>query len=130
VAYIGIRYLSKTAAAGLGEAELQNSSGTFLLPTPATITAESASFPTLPSNAAQSLIWGKAAQGYPIVNFEYAIVLTNQSSSAKSAAIKAVLTWVISPSGGSAASFLTPVDFNPLPAAAASVAATLISKIS
>jgi phosphate transport system substrate-binding protein len=129
VAYIGISYLQKTEAAGLGEAELQNSSGSFLLPSPTTIDAEAGAFPTLPANGAQSLIWGSAAGGYPIINFEYAIVLTDQSSSTKAAAIKALLSWIISPTGGSGASFLTPVNFNPLPAGAVSVATSLISKI-
>ncbi|HEV2361894.1 MAG TPA: phosphate ABC transporter substrate-binding protein PstS, partial [Acidimicrobiales bacterium] len=130
IAYIGISYLQKTAAANLGEAELANSSGAYELPTAATISAEAASYSSVPSNGVQSMIYGSAATGYPIVNFEYAIVLTNQSSSSKAGAIKDLLTWIISASGGAASSYLGPVNFNPLPASAASVATALINKIS
>ena len=40
IAYIGISYLQKTQAAGLGTASAANKSGNFLQPTPATISAE------------------------------------------------------------------------------------------
>jgi ABC-type phosphate transport system substrate-binding protein len=55
VAYIGISYLNKTKAAGLGEAQLANKSGNYELPTSSTITAEASGFiPKTPDNEAIS----------------------------------------------------------------------------
>ncbi len=130
IAYIGISYLQKTQAAGLGEAMLQNKSGTYELPTSSTINAEASSFTNVPANGALSLIYGPAANGYPIVNFEYAIVKPTQPSTAKAQAVKAVLSWAMDPKHGSAPSFLSAVNFQPLPAGALSVAVTLLKKIS
>ncbi len=130
IAYIGISYLQKTQKAGLGEAMLANKSGTYELPTPATINAEAASFSNVPSNGAISLIYGPAANGYPIINFEYAIVKPSQPSTAKAQAVKAVLAWTMDPKHGSASTYLTPVNFQPLPAGALSVAVNLLKKIS
>jgi phosphate transport system substrate-binding protein len=130
IAYIGISYLQKTQAAGLGEAMLQNKSGTYELPTPATIMAEASSFTNVPADGALSLIYGPAAGGYPIVNFEYAIVKPSQPSAAKAQAVKAILSWAMDPKHGSASSFLSAVNFEPLPAGALSVAVTLLKKIS
>ena len=72
IAYIGISYLDKALSAGLGEAELQNKSGTFELPTSASISAEADAFTSAtPSNGTISMIYGSAPAGYPIVNYEY-----------------------------------------------------------
>ncbi len=42
IAYIGVSYLAKTQAAGLGQASLKNKAGNFELPTPAAISAAAA----------------------------------------------------------------------------------------
>ena len=80
VAYIGVSYRNETNAGGLGEAELENGAGHFEALTAATTEAEAAAFAkTTPASGAISLIDSKAApNGYPIVNYEYAIVNTNQ----------------------------------------------------
>jgi phosphate transport system substrate-binding protein len=129
VAYIGISYLSKTETAGLGEAMLQNKSGNFELPTAATIGAEAASFTSVPASGVQSLIYGPASGGYPIINFEYAIVYPSKLSSAKASAVQAVLAWAMDPSYGSASSYLSAVNFQPLPTGALAVAVALLKKI-
>jgi phosphate transport system substrate-binding protein len=130
IAYIGISYLQKTKAAGLGEAMLQNRSGAYELPTPATINAEAASFTNVPANGALSLIYGPAATGYPIINFEYAIVKPSQPSASKAQAIKAILAWAMDATHGSSSSYLSAVNFQQLPAGALSVAVSLLKKIS
>ena len=124
IAYIGVSYLTKALSAGLGEAELQNKSGNFELPT-----AVCRSRPRLPASPSQtpatgtiSMIYGPAADGYPIVNYEYAIVQAKQSSSQDAAAIQAFLAWAIDPSGGNASSFLGQVNFVPLPAQVVNIA--------
>lgn len=130
VAYIGISYLAKTNADGLGEAMLENAAGNYLLPSTSTIVAEAAGYATkTPPNEALSLIYGPAAQGYPIINYEYGIVNTAQSSTATAAAIRAFLTWAASPTDGSALKYVSQVNFQPLPASVVSLSLAQIAKI-
>jgi phosphate transport system substrate-binding protein len=129
IAYIGISYLQKTEAAGLGYAALENKSGAFELPTPATINAEAAGFTTIPANGAQSLIYGPAPTGYPIINFEYAVVKVDQPSTTISKAVVSVLAFAMNPAKGSAPSFLDAVHFVPLPSSALAVSVTLLKAI-
>ncbi len=129
VAYVGISYLSQALAGGLGEAELANAAGRFVLPTAATISASVASFlSSTPPNETISMVDGPAANGYPIVNYEYAIVSTRQSDPLKARAIRAFLTWVITT--GNSAPYLNQVRFQPLPAAVVTLAAQQIAQIS
>ncbi len=79
VAYVGISYLSAALAAGLGEAQLANAAGQYLLPTAASISAAAATFvSSVPPDETISMVNGPAAGGYPIVNYEYAIVRSRQ----------------------------------------------------
>ena len=130
IAYIGISYKAQTQQANLGEAQLENASGDFELPTPTTIEAEASSFiAKTPANGAISLIFGPGTGGYPIINYEYGIVLSSQSSATVAQAIRALLSWAISSSGGNAASFLDQVGFQPLPASVVAQSSTQIAKI-
>ena len=129
IAYIGISYLAKTQAAGLGTASIANKAGKFLPPTAATISAEAAAFTaSTPANEAISMIDGPAASGYPIVNYEYAIVKTSQSNAVQAEDIRAFLHWVVH-TGQSASTFLDAVNFQPLPASVVTKSDALISKI-
>jgi phosphate transport system substrate-binding protein len=128
VAYIGISYLSSALARGLGEAQLANGSGQYLLPTPATINAAVASFvSSTPPNETISMVNGPAAGGYPIVNYEYAIVSTRQPSAARARDIRAFLHWAITT--GNASSYLDQVRFQPLPAPVVSLSDSQIASI-
>ena len=128
VAYIGVSYLNKTNAAGLGEAEISNGSGNYVLPNSSTITAEAASFVSkTPANEALSLINGPAANGYPIVNYEYAIVNTTQSSATMAQDVQAFLHWALT--AGNAMSYLSQVHFEPLPASVVALSDAQIAKI-
>jgi phosphate transport system substrate-binding protein len=132
VAYIGVSFLNQATAAGLGYAALQNKSGNFELPTQAAVGAEAAGFAnSTPANGTISMIYGAASSGYPIVNYEYAIVLTHQSGGSTTAqAMRAVLAWAVDPSGGNAPSFLDQVGFVALPTPVQNISARLISKVS
>jgi phosphate transport system substrate-binding protein len=130
IAYIGISYMKDTTSAGLGEAMLENKSGKFELPTATTIKAEAASFTNVPANGSISLIYGPGATGYPIINFEYIVVKTNQSSATTAQGIKAFLAWSMDPKHGGSPMYLDPVGFEPLPSGALSVAFSLLKKIS
>jgi phosphate transport system substrate-binding protein len=129
IAYIGISYESKTAAAKLGIASLLNKGGGYAQPTTAAISAALASFSSsTPASGAQSLINTSVAGGYPIINYEYAVVQKKQPSAAGASTLKAFLTWAIT--SGNASSFLTAVNFQPLPSNVVSISKTLIASIS
>jgi phosphate transport system substrate-binding protein len=116
IAYVGISYLTQALQAGLGYAQLQNAKGQYELPTQAAINAEAASFvKKTPANGTISLIYGSANGGYPIINYEYAIVSTHQSSSSTAKTIRSFLEWAINPKDGANSSYLAQVNFQPLP---------------
>jgi phosphate transport system substrate-binding protein len=129
VAYIGISYLSKTTAAGLGQAALLNGSGGYILPSATTISAEAASFTSsTPTSGTISLIDGPASGAYPIINYEYAIISTSQSNSTTATDIKALLQWILTTGQGS--TYLNAVNFQPLPSSIVSISEALAAKIS
>ena len=126
IAYIGVSYNTQATAAGLGMASLANKSGQFVQDTPTTIAAALATFSgATPASGTQSLINGSA--GYPIINYEYAIVKATQPSPATATAIKNFLGWGIT--SGSSTKFLTPVNFVALPSNVLSISQALIAKI-
>lgn len=128
VAYNGISYLSRAVADGLGEAALANSAGRFTLPTAKTIKDSVGSFVSItPPSETISMIEGPSATGYPIINYEYAVVSTRQPDAGKASMIRAFLKWVITT--GNAASYLDAVGFQPLPAAVASLGEAQIAEI-
>jgi phosphate transport system substrate-binding protein len=129
VAYIGISYLSKTTAAGLGQAVLKNGSGNYESPSATTIGAEAASFASkTPANESISLINGPAPNGYPIVNYEYLVVNSKQSSATLTQDIRTLLYWEIT-AGQSEATYLSAVNFQPLPASIVTLSENQIKKI-
>ena len=80
------------------------------------------------ANGAQSLINTSSAAGYPIINYEYAVVDKHQGSAAEATAVKAFLNWIITT--GDAHDYLSTVGFEPLPSGTASVSTSLINSIS
>src|SRR5579862_553851 len=127
IAYIGVSASAAAQTAGLGQAMIENKSGSFLTPTPTTIAAAvTVGAASIPSNLALSLIYQTGAQSYPIVNFEYLVVNTTQSSSDDALAIRTFLEWTIDPNGGSTAAFLSKENFVGLQA---SVPASVFSAI-
>ena len=134
IAYIGISYLRGALKGHLGYAELQNGKGNYILPTPGatgSIAAEVASFKNIPSSGALSLIWSLSSKtGFPIVNFEYAVVKQAPSSATQAAAIKAMLAWGMDPRHGAQTSTLVPFNFQPLAPNAMAVAVQLLQSVS
>ncbi len=117
IAYVGVSYLTQSLQAGLGYAALGNPKGQYLLPTQQAIAAEAAGFvKKTPANGTISLIYGNINNGYPIVNYEYAIVSTHQSSSSTAKNIRSVLEWAMNVKYGAATSYLSQVNFQALPA--------------
>ena len=129
VAYIGISYLDQASQQGLGEAQLGNASGNYLLPEAQSIQAEASSFTSqTPANQAISLINGPAPNGYPIVNYEYAIVYSSQRDAATAQTLQAFLHWAVT--DGNHPSFLDQVHFQPLSPAVAKLSDAQIATIS
>jgi phosphate transport system substrate-binding protein len=128
IAYVGVSYSSQIAAAKLSAAALANAAGKFTTATPAALTAAVDSFPAAPANGSESLINTKAAAGYPISGYEYAVVNTTQSSTAQADLIQNFLYWALTT--GSSSNYLGKVGFVPLPKATFDVALNLISSIS
>jgi phosphate transport system substrate-binding protein len=129
VAYIGVSFLDQTDEKGLGTARLGNAAGKYLLPDARSIAAAAAGFISqTPANEAISLIDGPAANGYPIVNYEYAIVKSKQRNAATAQTVQAFLHWAVT--DGNSASFLDPVHFQPLPESVVKLSDAQISEIS
>lgn len=130
LAYIGISWLRTAVAHGLGYAELLNGSGNYVLPTNVNIQSEVSSFKKVPTNAALALINSHTVKyGYPIVNFEYAIVNTKQSSSSTAAAIRAFLAWGMDPRYGSTTATLSPFYFHALSPSSMQIAVNLLKQV-
>ncbi len=129
VAYIGTSYLDQASQKGLGEAELANASGSYLLPNAQSVAAEAAGFAAqTPANQVVSLINGPAPDGYPIVNYEYAVVYSNQKDPAVAQTMQAFLHWAVT--DGNSPTFLDQFHFQPLPASVAKLSDAQIAKIS
>jgi phosphate transport system substrate-binding protein len=128
IAYIGNSYLSKTTAAGLGQASLANKAGKYIPATSSAILAALGSFPAAPASGAQGLINTSAPTGYPIINYEYAIVKKTQPSAAEASAIKAFLSWILTT--GDTSKYLSATYGEPVPSATLSTSEGLVSSIS
>jgi phosphate transport system substrate-binding protein len=129
VAYIGTSYLDQASQKGLGEAELANASGSYLLPNAQSVAAEAAGFAAqTPANQVVSLINGPAPDGYPIVNYEYAVVYSNQKDPAVAQTMQAFLHWAVT--DGNSQTYLDQFHFQPLPASVAKLSDAQIAKIS
>ncbi len=116
VAYIGVSFRNEIARAHLGTALLENQSGKFLLPTAETIsTAASALDSRTPPDERLSLVFAPGEQSYPLINYEYAVVSTQQADPRKAAALRRFLLWAVSFQGGNASKYLDAVGFIPLP---------------
>ena len=129
IAYIGISYTAKTQAAGLGQAVLKNGAGNFEAPTSATISAEASALTgKTPASETLSMIDANVPTGYPIVNYEYAIVNKKQTNGTVAEDIRAFLYWTVH-TGQSATTYLDAVDFQPLPSSVVSLSDAQIAKI-
>lgn len=128
VAYIGVSFKKSIKEAHLGEARLRNRAGHYVLPEVKTVQAAvKATASKTPSDERISLIFAPGTLSYPIINYEYAIIASDQGADAKE--LKHFLRWAISPHGGNAPHFMKAVNFVPLPHAIASLSEKQIAKI-
>jgi phosphate transport system substrate-binding protein len=114
--YIGISFKDAITKAGLGTALLENQSGKFLLPTPATIDAAASSLdPRTPPDERLTLVFAPGDNSYPLINYEYAVVSSQQPDGETADALRHFLLWAVSLQGGNASKYLDNVGFIPLP---------------
>jgi phosphate transport system substrate-binding protein len=125
IGYVGVSYLSQVMSAHEGEAALGNSSGHFVLPTARALQAALASFTNTPASETISLVNGSAAQAYPIINYEYAVVNTSQPSATRARDLRAFLSWAVT----SGTEQLVKVNFQPLPPSIITLSDAQIAKI-
>ena len=130
VAYVGVSAEASAQSAGLGEVMLQNKDGNFVQPQQANIEAAvTAGSGNVPDNLAAPLIYESGAQSYPIVNFEYIIVKSQQSSADTALAVRTFLAWAMDPNGGSTSTYLAKEDFVALPSGVVPKVQAAIAKI-
>jgi phosphate transport system substrate-binding protein len=130
VGYLGASFEDEASKAGLETAMLQNQSGNFVLPTATTITAAATVLtPRTPPDERLTLVFAPGTDSYPLINYEYALVSDTQPNQQVASAISNFLMWCISQQGGSAAGFLDPVHFIPLPTAIRARSEMQIAKI-
>jgi phosphate transport system substrate-binding protein len=116
IAYIGISFKNATDSAGLGVAELKNRDGEFVLPDDTTVSAAlNEMLAKTPADERVSLIFAPGAQSYPIINYEYALVKSQQPNADTAKALREFLSWAINPKGGNAPHFMQAVGFVALP---------------
>jgi phosphate transport system substrate-binding protein len=125
IGYVGVSYLSQVRGANEGEAALGNSAGRFVLPVGRAIQAALASFTNTPASETISLVNGSAAQAYPIINYEYAVVDTSQPSATRAQDLRAFLSWAVT----TGTAQLAKVNFQPLPLSIITLSDAQIAKI-
>ncbi len=116
VAYVGVSFLTQGLGDGLGYAQLRNGNGQYEMPTSKAVALEAAGYTKItPANGTISMINGRVKGGYPIINYEYAIVNAKQSSTSTATAVRSVLEWAINPRFGNSHKYLSQVRFQALP---------------
>ncbi|HEY1413612.1 MAG TPA: phosphate ABC transporter substrate-binding protein PstS [Rhodopila sp.] len=116
IGYLGISFRAQAGSAGVATVQLKNQSGKFVVPTAETVSAAASTLdPRTPPDERLSLVDAPGDQSYPLVNYEYAVVSTNQADAATADAIRHFLLWSIAADGGNAAQYLDAVGFIPLP---------------
>jgi phosphate transport system substrate-binding protein len=130
IAYIGISLKNAIDSAGLGIAELKNRDGKFVLPDHTTVSAAVNEMSNkTPADERVGLIFAPGAQSYPIINYEYAIVKSQQPNAAAAKALREFLSWAINPKGGSTPYYLQAVNFVALPEPIAKLSEKQIQQI-
>ena len=128
IAYIGISFKSATDQAKLGEAELLNRAGKYVLATDTSVgAAANQMIAKTPADERVSLVFAPGANSYPIINYEYAIVNAKQASPAAAKDLKDFFSWALTE--GNTPTYMKPVNFVPLPASVRTLSQKQVAKI-
>lgn len=116
IAYIGISFKNVIDSEKMGEAMLGNRAGNFVLPSDETVEAAASGMVSqTPEDERISLIFAPGEKSYPIINYEYAIVNSQQHNQEAAQELKNFLNWAIAKDGGNAQAFMNKVNFVALP---------------
>jgi phosphate transport system substrate-binding protein len=97
----------------LAYAAVRNASGTFVLPTPASITAAgSSALAKMPDDLRASAVSAPAPDAYPIASFTYVLLYDKQNSLARGKTLVDFLAWA----AHEGQAFTEPLSYAPLPA--------------
>jgi phosphate transport system substrate-binding protein len=130
IAYIGVSYLNEAINDSLGYAYLENAAGNFVNVSQSNIQAAANQLtPNIPSNEVITLIDAPGANSYPIINFEYGMVLKDQNATGMALSLRTLLSWAISPQYGNSPYFLNNVNFVALPSSIAALSQAQINEI-
>lgn len=130
IAYIGISFRTSSLETGLGYSFLENQAGNFLNATQANINAAAGQLSgQTPTNEAISLVFAPGANSYPIINYEYAMVLKTQSSATVALAVRTLLTWALLAQNGNSPYFLNQVGFVALPASVVTLSMNQLAQV-
>jgi phosphate transport system substrate-binding protein len=130
IGYVGVSFHDAIAKAGLGTAMVKNQAGQFLVPTAETVSAAASELdPRTPADERLSLAFAPGAHSYPLINYEYAVVSTDQPNPATADSVRRFLLWAVSTEGGNAPKYLDAVRFIPLPDFIRALSENQISRI-
>ncbi len=130
IAYVAASFADQIASAKLGVAQLLNQSGKFVLPTQDAIMAAAAALtPRTPPDQRLTLVFAPGDTSYPLINYDYAIVRTQQASPDQAAALRDFLIWTVTPGEGSSSAYLDPGHFIALPTSIRALSETQIAKL-
>lgn len=116
IGYVGISFHDAAAKAGVGSALLKNQAGAFLSPTPETISEAASNLDQrTPADERLTLVYAPGANSYPLINYEYVVVSTQQPNPETAAALHHFLSWAVGLQGGNASKYLNAVGFVALP---------------
>jgi phosphate transport system substrate-binding protein len=121
---IGYVELAYALQSGLKYAAVQNSSGSFITPTLASVAADAASFPGVTADN-YLIVNGAGAGDYPISTYSWVILYQKQSNANNGIALGKMLNWMVT-SGQSDSSA---IGYAPLPANIVSLAESTIVKM-
>jgi phosphate transport system substrate-binding protein len=114
IGYVGVSFGAAIAKNGLGTRHLKNQSGKFLVPTAETVSAAASELdPRTPPDERLSLVFAPGDNSYPLINYEYAVVSTDQASPETAAALRHFLLWRFPSRAATRRSTSTPWDSFP-----------------
>ena len=125
IGYVGVSYLSQVRPRTRGRPRWATPRAPSCFPPPARSRRRWLASPTRRPARTISLINGAAAQAYPIINYEYAVVNTSQPSATRAQDLRAFLTWAVT----SGTAQLAKVNFQPLPPSVVTLSDAQIARI-
>jgi phosphate transport system substrate-binding protein len=121
---IGYVELAYALQSGLNYAAVQNSAGSFVVPTLASVTADAADFPGVTADN-YLIVNGSGSGAYPISTYSWIIVYQKQANQNNGLALGKLLDWMVT-SGQSDASA---IGYAPLPSNIVTLAVSTIEKM-